>query len=69
MAADLTGIINEGEFFSQHYLDEILERDVKEALRGDAKARRRTARQRTGCDEQDVRLPYAAICRRATAPE
>lgn len=32
MAADLTGIVNEGEFFSQHYLDEILERDLKDAL-------------------------------------
>lgn len=32
MAADLTGIINEGEFFSQHYLDELLERDLKETL-------------------------------------
>lgn len=29
MAADLTGIINEGEFFSQHYLQELLERDLK----------------------------------------
>lgn len=35
MAADLTGIINQGEFFSQHYLDEILERDLREALRED----------------------------------
>lgn len=34
MAADLTGIVNEGEFFSQHYLDEILERDLKETLAG-----------------------------------
>ncbi len=33
MAADLTGIVNEGEFFSQHYLDEILERDIKETLK------------------------------------
>lgn len=33
MAADLTGIINQGEFFSQHYLDEILEKDLKESLR------------------------------------
>jgi hypothetical protein len=29
MAADLTGIHNEGEFFSQHYLQELLERDLK----------------------------------------
>ena len=29
MAADLTGIVNEGEFFSQHYLQELLERDLK----------------------------------------
>lgn len=33
MAADLTGIVNEGEFFSQHYLDEILEGDVRDALK------------------------------------
>ena len=51
MAADLTGIVNEGEFFSQHYLQELLERDLKsmakdqtelaktlEALRGMSRA-------------------------------
>ena len=32
MAVDLHGIRNVGDFFSQHYLDQLLEKDLKELL-------------------------------------
>jgi hypothetical protein len=34
MALDLSGIANVGEFFSQHYLEQLLERDLKGVLDG-----------------------------------
>jgi hypothetical protein len=33
MALDLSGIVNVGEFFSQHYLGQRLEHDLKDLLR------------------------------------
>lgn len=33
MALDLSGIVNVGEFFSQHYLGQLLEHDLKDLLR------------------------------------
>ena len=46
MTLDITGIHNVGEFYSQHYLDALLERDLKETLKRwaeDDKDKRRRA--------------------------
>ena len=48
MAIDLTGIINENEFYTHHYLSAIFENDLKEVF----------ARWESRRKEQDVRPPY-----------
>jgi hypothetical protein len=48
MAIDLTGIINENEFYTHHYLRAIFENDLKEVF----------ARWESRRKEQDVRPPY-----------
>ena len=34
MAFDLTGIVNENEYYTHHYLQAILEGDLKEVFKG-----------------------------------
>jgi hypothetical protein len=55
VALDISGIGNVGEFFSQHYLDALLERDLKETLERWA-ARKKNER---------VSTPQDALARRA----
>ena len=51
MALDLTGISNENEFYTHHYLSAILENDLKDVFQ---EWRRRE-------QEEDFRAPYAEL--------
>ncbi len=55
MALDVSGITNVGEFFSQHYLDALLERDLKHTL----------ARWKQRKDEQKLQTPPERLARLA----
>lgn len=55
MALDLAGIGNVGEFFSQHYLDALLERDLKDTL----------ARWKKRKDEEKQQTPAERLARLA----
>jgi len=51
MAIDFTGIINENEFYSHHYLSAILESDLKDVLKEWKDAEK----------DQDIRPPYTQL--------
>ncbi len=51
MTIDFTGIINENEFYSHHYLSAILENDLKNVLKGWKEAEK----------EKDIKSPYAEL--------
>ncbi|WP_299976287.1 hypothetical protein [Desulfobacula sp.] len=51
MSIDFTGIINENEFYSHHYLSAILESDLKNVLKGWKDAEK----------DKDIKPPYAKL--------